>query len=545
MNKGYNMLIGKGEKETVLLSRMSNRHGLIAGATGTGKTITLKVMAENFSAIGVPVFLADVKGDLASLAEAGTMNDKLQSRIDGLGIENFTFQDFPIRLWDVFGEKGHPVRVTITEMGPLLLARILGLNDTQEGILNIVFRVADDNGLLLVDLKDLRSMLQYVGENANDITVEYGNVSKQSVGAIQRALLRLEDQGGDQFFGEPALQIFDFIQTDHTGKGVINILSAEKLFHSPILYSTYLLWMMSELFEELPEVGDLDKPRMVFFFDEAHLLFEDAPKVLLDKIEQVVRLIRSKGVGVFFVTQNPIDIPDKILGQLGNRVQHALRAFTPRDEKAVKSASDTFRQNPNFKVSDVITELKTGEALVSFLDEEGRPSVVEKAMILPPRSVIGTLAEEKRKMILTTSPMGLKYNNLVDRESAYEILQRRFEQSVEEARLLEEQRQLEKEQKEQEKQQLAEEKEIARQQAAQEKELEKARKEAERQRKEEERLLKEEEKRRIAEQKEREKAWRNNPVNKIGKSAVSSMTGTLGRSIARGILGSIKKGKLF
>ena len=527
MGEGYQMLIGKGAQETTLLSKMSNRHGLIAGATGTGKTISLKVMAENFSAIGVPVFLADVKGDLASLAEAGRMNDKLQARIDSLGIEGFTFQDFPIRLWDIFGEKGHPVRVTITEMGPLLLARILGLNDTQEGILNITFRVADDHGLLLIDLKDLRSMLQYVAENSGEISAQYGNVSKQSVGAIQRALLRLEDQGGDQFFGEASLEIFDLIQTDHTGKGMINILSAEKLFHSPVLYSTYLLWMMSELFEELPEVGDLDKPRMVFFFDEAHLLFEDAPKALLDKIEQVVRLIRSKGVGIFFVTQNPIDIPEKILGQLGNRVQHALRAFTPRDEKAVKSAADTFRQNPNFKVSEVITELKTGEALVSFLDEEGRPSVVERAMILPPRSLIGTLEEEKRKMILITSPMGLKYNNAVDRESAYEILQGRFEQAAEEAQRQEAEKLREKEEKERTKLQQA-----------QDRELEKARKE-------EERRLKEEERRRIAEQKEREKAWKNNPVNKIGKSAVNSMTGTLGRSIARGILGSIKKGGLF
>lgn len=523
----YRLLIGKGEQETVLLSKMANRHGLIAGATGTGKTVSLKVMAEQFSNIGVPVFLADVKGDLASLAEAGTMSEKLQERLSSLGISDFPFLGFPIRLWDVFGEQGHPVRVSISEMGALLLARILGLNETQEGILNILFRVADDEGMLLIDLKDLRAMLQYVGENAKELTLSYGNVSKQSIGAIQRALLRLEDQGGDLFFGEPALDIRDLIQLDHTGKGIINILASERLFQSPTLYSTYLLWMLSELFEELPEVGDLDKPRIVFFFDEAHLLFEDAPKILLDKIEQVVRLIRSKGVGVYFVTQNPIDIPDKVLGQLGNRVQHALRAFTPRDEKAVKSASDTFRQNPNFSVRDVITELKTGEALVSFLDEQGSPSVVERAMILPPQSSLGTLDAKRRTEIMAISPMGLKYDTAVDRESAYEILQGRFARIEEEKNAIAQQKQA-----------AIAEKEEAKQRAAEQKEQERLQKE-------QLRLQKEEERRLAAEQKEREKAWRNNPVNKVGRAAVTSLTGTLGRQIARGILGSIKKGKLF
>lgn len=515
MTKGYKFLIGKGDNNTELLSKMSNRHGLIAGATGTGKTITLKVMAEQFSSIGVPVFLADVKGDLASLAEPGTMNPKIQERIDKLELGEFNFESFPTRLWDVFGVLGHPVRASISEMGPLLLSRLLDLNDTQEGVLSIVFRLADEMGMLLIDLKDLRSMLQYVGENAKDITLEYGNVSRQSIGAIQRSLLRLEDQGGNQFFGEPALDIHDLLMTDHTGKGIINILAAEQLFNSPTLYSTFLLWMLSELFEELPEVGDLDKPKIVFFFDEAHLLFDGAPKILMDKIEQVVRLIRSKGVGVFFITQNPIDIPDKILGQLGNRVQHALRAYTPRDEKAVNAAAETFRQNPNFKVKDAITELKTGEALVSFLDEEGRPSVVERATILPPKSLIGTISEERRKELINSSTMFHKYDKVIDRESAYELLQRKIESKFEEEKKIDEQKRLELEMKEQEKQRILEEKLSEKEQ-------------------------KELEKQRIAEQKAKEKAWKNNPINKVTKSAMTSMTGTLGRSISRGILGSIK-----
>lgn len=516
MGEGYKLLIGKGEINTELLSKMSNRHGLIAGATGTGKTVTLKVMAEHFSSIGVPVFLADVKGDLASLSEPGVMNDKIQERIDLLGLDEFNFQGYPTRLWDVFGKLGHPVRTSVTEMGPLLLSRLLGLNDTQEGVLSIVFRLADDMGMLLIDMKDLRSMLQYVGENSKDITLKYGNVSSQSIGAIQRSLLRLEDQGADQFFGEPALDIKDFMMTDLNGKGIINILASEQLFNSPTLYSTFLLWMLSELFEELPEIGDVDKPKMVFFFDEAHLLFDDAPKILMEKIEQVVRLIRSKGVGVFFITQNPIDIPDKILGQLGNRVQHALRAYTPRDEKAVNAAADTFRQNPNFKVKDVITELKTGEALVSFLDEEGRPSVVEKAIITPPHSSFGTITEDARKDLINSSPMFQKYNDLVDRESAYELLQTKLEAKLEAEKNLEEEKQQDKELKEQEKLKLAE-----------EKAAEKERKELE--------------KERIAEEKAKEKARKNNPINKVAKSTMTTITGTIGRSIARGLLGGIKK----
>lgn len=516
MGEGYRLLIGKGDINTELLSNMSNRHGLIAGATGTGKTVTLKVMAEHFSSIGVPVFMADVKGDLASISEAGQINEKLEERISQLGLENFTFQGYPTRLWDIFGKLGSPLRATITEMGPLLLSRLLGLNDTQEGVLSITFRLADDMGLLLIDLKDLRSMLQYVGENAKDITLEYGNVSRQSIGAIQRALLRLEDQGAASFFGEPALDIMDFLSLDSNGKGYINILASQDLFNSPTLYSTYLLWMLSELFEELPEVGDLDKPKLVYFFDEAHLLFDDAPKILMEKIEQVVRLIRSKGVGVFFITQNPIDIPDKVLGQLGNRVQHALRAYTPRDEKAVKSAAETFRQNPNFKVQDVITELRTGEALVSFLDEEGRPSVVEKAIICPPHSAFGTISEEKRNYLINSSSLFQKYHVPIDRESAYELLQRKFEARIEAEKRLEEEKLQEKEAKEEEKSR-----------AAEEKAAEKARKELEKQE--------------AAERKAKEQAWKKNPLNRVAKSTMTSVTGTIGRSIARGLLGTVKK----
>ncbi len=514
--EGYSFLIGKGDKKVELLSKMSNRHGLIAGATGTGKTITLKVMAEHFSSIGVPVFLADVKGDVASLAVPGTDSPKLKERIDKIGIENFVYQPYPIRLWDVFGELGHPVRTTISDMGPLLLSRILGLNDTQEGVLTITFRFADDMDLLLIDLKDLRSMLQYVGENSKEITLKYGNVSPQSIGAIQRALLRLEDQGGDLFFGEPALDIKDFFTPDYSGKGIINILASEKLFLSPVLYSTFLLWMLSELYEQLPEVGDLPQPKIVFFFDEAHLLFNDAPKILMEKIELVVRLIRSKGVGVFFVTQNPIDIPDKILGQLGNRVQHALRAYTPRDERAVKSAADTFRQNPDFKVEDVITELKTGEALVSFLDDEGKPSIVERALIAPPKSLMGTISQEDRTAIINSSPLNYKYSETIDRESAYEVLLRLTEERQAEEDAAKEQQLLEKEQKELEKIKIAEEK-VA------------------------EKAKKEEEKIKLAEKREREKAMKNNPLNKVYKTTVTTITGDIGRGIARGLLGSIKK----
>lgn len=500
MSDGYRFRMGMGDVPVDLLAKMSNRHGLIAGATGTGKTITLKVMAEHFSDIGVPVFLADVKGDLASLAEMGSMNDKLKERIEYIGLKDFDFKTYPIRLWDVFGKLGHPVRTDISEMGPILLSRLLDLNDTQTGILNIVFKIADEKGWLLIDTKDLRAMLQYVGDNAKEFTLQYGNITPQSIGAIQRSLLTLESAGGDVFFGEPSLDIRDLIATDINGKGMVNVLAAEDLFNSPRIYSTFLLWLLSELFEQLPEVGDLDKPKMVFFFDEAHLLFKDTPKVLLERIELVVRLIRSKGVGVFFVTQNPIDIPDTVLGQLGNRVQHALRAYTPRDQRAVNSAAETFRQNPSFDIKKVITELKTGEALVSFLDNEGKPSIVERALIAPPKSVIGTISPEKRQAIINNSPMYYKYQEALDRESAFEIIQAKYQIKDNEKRELEEAKLREKEMKELEKQ-------------------------------------------RIAEEKAREKAKKNNPFNpeRVTKSFMSTVTSTIGREVARGLLGSIKK----
>ena len=405
-----------------LLPQMANRHGLITGATGTGKTVTLQSIAERLSYAGVPVFMADVKGDLSGAGAAGVVSPKLQKRIDELGLEGFVPYANPVAFWDVFGQGGIPVRATISDMGPLLLARLLNLNDTQTGVLQLVFKIADDQGLLLLDLKDLRAMIQHVGENAKTFTTEYGNVSSASIGAIQRGLLTLEEQGGDQFFGEPMLNINDLMKVDENGRGVINILAADKLIHAPALYSTFLLWLLAELFEQLPEAGDLDKPKLVFFFDEAHLLFTDAPQALTDKVEQVVRLIRSKGVGVFFVTQNPLDVPEKILGQLGNRVQHALRAFTPRDQKAVQAAAQTMRANPAFDAATVITELGVGEALVSFLDDHGRPTVVERAMVLPPASRIGPLSVEERRAVIAASPIAGHYEKLLDRESAYEKL---------------------------------------------------------------------------------------------------------------------------
>ncbi len=417
------LYIAKGENELHIVPKMANRHGLITGATGTGKTVTLQSIAESFSSIGTPVFLSDIKGDLGGICEPGGGNSKVEERIKQLEIMRFTYRPFPVQFWDVFGDQGFPVRTTVSEMGPQLLSRLLDLNDTQTGVLNIVFRIADDQGLLLLDLKDLKAMLAYVAENTSRYTVEYGTVSKQSIGAIQRALLIIEEQGGERFFGEPALDINDFMKKDRDGLGMINILACDKMFHSPALYSTFLLWLLSELFEELPEVGDLDQPKLVFFFDEAHLLFNDAPKVLIERIEQVVRLIRSKGVGVYFITQNPVDIPDSVLGQLGNRVQHALRAFTPKDQKAIKAAAETFRQNPNYKVEQVITELAVGEALISFLDEKGRPSIVERAFVIPPRSKIGPIAPERRKEIMDQSIMRGRYEKAVDRESAYEHLQ--------------------------------------------------------------------------------------------------------------------------
>ena len=424
------------ENQNLALSR-SNRHGLIAGATGTGKTVTLQGLAESFSANGVPVFVADVKGDLSGIAMPGSPTfkhaDKLEGRAKELGMDDYGYSDNPVIFWDLYGEQGHPIRTTISEMGPLLLARLLDLNDTQEGVLQIVFRYADDNGLLLLDFGDLQSMLQWANENARELSGTYGNVSRQSVGAIQRQLLSFEAQGADNFFGEPALEIDDFLKCDDQGRGYVNVLAADKLMRSPKLYATFLLWLLAELFESLPEVGDPDKPKLVFFFDEAHLLFDDAPKALQEKIEQVVRLIRSKGVGVFFSTQNPIDIPEDVAGQLGNKVQHALRAFTKRDQRAIKAASETFRINEELDVEEVITELKVGEALVSTLDEEGAPTVVQRTLIKPPRSRLGPVTAKERAIIQSISPFEGKYDEAVDRKSAEEVLAQKAADAAETA----------------------------------------------------------------------------------------------------------------
>jgi hypothetical protein len=427
------MVVAKSKQEVPLYPHMANRHGLIAGATGTGKTVTLRVLAEQFSGLGVPVFMADVKGDLSGMARPGGDHPKVAERVKSLRLEGFRFEGYPVTFWDVFGGKGHPIRATISEMGPLLLSRILNLNDTQTGVLNLAFKVADDNGLLLLDLKDLRSMAQFVGDNAEALKVQYGNVSKASVGAIQRNLLALEGQGADTLFGEPALNVEDLMQTDAQGRGLINILAADKLLQSPKVYATFLLWLLSELFEALPEVGDPPKPKLVFFFDEAHLLFDEAPKVLEEKIEQVVRLIRSKGVGVYFVTQNPLDLPDAVLGQLGNRVQHALRAFTPRDQKAVKAAAETFRANPKVDALKAITELGVGEALISVQDEKGVPTMVERAWVVPPHSSLTPLSAEEMQGIVRSSVLYGTYEKAVDRDSAYEKLKARAEQTQAEA----------------------------------------------------------------------------------------------------------------
>jgi len=425
------LLIAKNNRqELYLLPQMANRHGLITGATGTGKTVTLQTLAESFSRIGVPVFLSDIKGDLSGLSKAGGDNDKVAARTELLKLENFSYRPYPVTFWDVFGKMGHPLRTTVSDMGPLLLGRMLNLNEVQQGVMSLVFKIADDNGLLLLDLKDLRAMVQNIGDNAAKFTTEYGNISAASIGAIQRGLLQIETQGGESLFGEPMLDIADLMQTDSNGYGIINILAADRLMTSPKVYSTMLLWLLSELFENLPEAGDLAKPRLVFFFDEAHLLFSDAPDALLDKIEQVVRLIRSKGVGVYFVTQNPADVPDKVLGQLGNRVQHALRAFSPRDQKAVKAAAQTMRDNPSLDETAAITELGVGEALVSCLNEKGTPGIVERALIVPPQAQVGPITDAERQAIIRGSLLAGHYEKAVDRESAYEILKARASEKL-------------------------------------------------------------------------------------------------------------------
>ncbi|MEJ5035848.1 helicase HerA-like domain-containing protein [Acinetobacter johnsonii] len=509
------------QQAVVLHSKFANRHGLIAGATGTGKTVTLKVLAESFSRLGVPVFLADAKGDVSSLAQAGASNPKFDERIKSLGIDSIPFAASPVVFWDLFAEQGHPIRTTITEIGPLLLARMLNLNDTQEGVLSAVFRIADDQGMLLIDFKDLKAMIGYVSEHAAEFKAEYGNLSPASLGAIQRNLLALADQGGDQFFGEPSLNILDFIQTDSNGRGYINILAADKLMNTPKLYATFLLWMLSELFEQLPEVGDMDKPKLVFFFDEAHLLFDNASAALQEKIEQVVRLIRSKGVGIYFVTQNPLDLPESVLGQLGNRVQHALRAFTPKDQKAVKTAADTFRANPEFKVEQAITELAVGEALISCLDEQGTPQIVERAWVMPPYSSFNPINPEQRQALISQSIVAGIYEKSLDRESAFELLQNKVVE-----------RQQQSLQIEQEKQQAKEQEALAKQQAKEAETL------AKQQTREQERIAKEQQKEAEREAKQREKLIQDT-VGTFAKSAARSLGGSTGQKIVRGLLGSL------
>ncbi len=531
------LLIAKGEKDCYLLPRMANRHGVITGATGTGKTVTLQAIAQHFSRIGVPVVMADVKGDLTGISQPGSdANTRITARIEQLGLKDgWTWEGCPVTLWDVFAEQGHPLRATITEMGPLLLSRILNLNDTQEGVLNIVFKVADDNGLILLDLKDLRAMATWVGDNAQDVKLRYGNVSAASIGAIQRGLLTLEQQGAEKFFGEPALNLDDLIQTDSSGKGVMNIIAADKLLQAPKLYATFLLWLLSELFEQLPEVGDPDKPKLVFVFDEAHLLFDEAPAQLADKIEQVVRLIRSKGVGVYFVTQNPIDIPDKILGQMGNRVQHALRAFTPRDQKAVKSAATTFRQNPDINIETVITELGVGEALVSFLDEKGMPAMVERAFIVPPRSQIGPITPEQRKALIDGSVVAGVYEATVDRESAYEMLVKRAENAATAAADAAKAAEEEKLRKEQEAAAAKEAEQAAKEQAKLE--AQKAKEMAAQERAEQreaERQEREQQKEAARAAREREKI-----LTGVLGSFTRSVGSAAGRDVVRGILGGL------
>ncbi len=496
MTTDNTIVIGKSDAVQHLYLNRANRHGLIAGATGTGKTVTLQILAEGFSQVGVPVFAADIKGDLSGISQAIEEKPKLVERAAKTGVEGYTPRGFPTVFWDIFGKQGHPVRTTISEMGPLLLSRLLDLNDTQEGVLNIAFKLADDQGLLLLDFKDLRAILNHVGENRAALTVDYGNVSVQSIGAIQRRLLVLEQQGAKNFFGEPALALKDLMRTNTDGKGYINLFAADELMQNPRLYSTFLLWLLSELFEELPEVGDPDKPKLVFFFDEAHLLFNDAPKALIQKVEQVVRLIRSKGIGVFFVTQNPIDVPDEVLGQLGNRVQHALRAYTPRDKKAVKAAATTFRENPELDTVKVITELGVGEALVSVLDPDGVPTIVQQTKIRPPESRMGPATKAERKNVFNQSPIKDVYDEAVDRESAAEKLLARTEEAAK-----------------------------------------KAEKEADKDREYKAKKPK------VSKTKRKKRSTRETTTQTVVKSATKIFTSRLGQSIIRGIMGSIFKGR--
>ena len=550
MYRDGKILVGKTAKgeEVFLLPKMANRHGLIAGATGTGKTITLKVLAESFSDAGVPVFFADVKGDLAGCCESGVINEKIAERLEKLGIsqEEFTAKKYPVNFWDVYGKAGMPLRTTITEMGPILLARILGLTEVQTDLLTIAFKIADDQGMLLIDTKDLKSMLQYIGDNSQELSMEYGNITKQSLAVIIRSVVALETEGADQFFGEPALSISDWITRDPDGKGTIQILDCQELVNNPTMYATFLLWMMSELFENLPEVGDLERPRMVFFFDEAHLLFKDAPKTLLTKIEQVVKLIRSKGVGVYFITQSPGDIPDGVLAQLGNKVQHALHAYTPAEQKAVKAAAQSYRENPEFDTYDTIMELQTGEAVVSMLDEDGVPGVVKRTTILPPQSLMGGITPDVRQREINANILYTKYVDYFDRDSAYEFLQRR---NIELAEAAEAEKQRIAEEKEAEKQRIAEEKQAEKERIAAEKAAEKERIAAEKAaEKEELTRIKAEEKAALAEQKALEKAQlaaqkeaekkalaKQKAVKGAAKSIASTTAGTVGRQLGKSL----------
>lgn len=510
--------MGYNGQRVCMSPKMCNRHGLIAGATGTGKTVTLKVMAESFSDMGVPVFLADIKGDLSGLCRAGEESESLKKRLDKLGLTDFTYSEYPVHYFDVFGKKGHPVRATVSDIGPDLLSRLLDLNPTQAGILTIVFRIADDNGWLLLDLKDLKSMVRYVGDNAADFRAEYGNIAAASVGAIQRALIRLEEEGAELFLGEPDLDIFDWMAVDGKSRGYINVLNCVELYQSPLLYSTFLLWMLAEVYEQLPEAGDLEKPRMIFFFDEAHLLFDDMPKILLQKIEQMVKLIRSKGVGIYFVTQVPTDIPDSVLSQLGNKVQHALRAYTPKDQKAVRAAAQSFRENPAFDTEEVLGELGTGEALMSFLDEEGVPGVVQRAFVLPPRSFMGVASDQEIRSQIENSPLYLKYDRVIDRESAYEMLNEKALNDAEEAELNRQRELLEKERAQAEK-------EAKREQEKQEKEAKREQERLEKQ------ALREQEKREQAALREEEKKKKQKTA--AVERAVGNVTASVGRSVAR------------
>ncbi len=492
------LLLGTSTRPEYLIHKYGNRHGLITGATGTGKTVTLQVLAEGFSAAGVPVFAADIKGDLSGMAQTGQMLDWQVKRAAEIGFDDYAAGRSPVIFWDLFGKQGHPVRTTISEMGPLLLSRILDLNDTQEGVLNIAFKYADDNGLLLLDLKDLRALLVEVAANAQQISVAYGNVASQSVGAVQRSLLVLEQQGGDNFFGEKALEISDLMRTAPDGKGIVSILAADELMRSPRLYATFLLWLLSELFEVLPEVGDPEKPRLVFFFDEAHLLFDDAPKALVDKVEQVVKLVRSKGVGVYFVTQNPVDIPDAVLAQLSNRVQHALRAYTPKEQKAVRAAADSFRPNPAFSTEEVITQMGVGEALVSVLEDKGIPSIVGRTLIRPPSGKVGPLTPEERRSLIVGSPVAGQYDTAIDRESAFEVLQRKATETQEQASR---QKEAEMREKQREAQARAEKAPAPR------------------------------------------RSTRASPVEAAMTSMARSVATSLGRALVRGILGSLTRGR--